>query len=293
MAKPKAPTKAKKGIGEKQRVLNGLKHREEERQARAAKPKRAKPATGGTQLDVEDAVEAAGGKAGTPPPLDKPLPKGKLRNEQLEEAWRGWPALERFGLYFHKADGDEFVCYHKFNACYAARKFIEAAAGGAELRMLPNGDLSAGRYVVRSPNVERYGDAAKVCASMQEVYDHKYTPLEAAWVLPIPYDGYAASLAGVKHPLQQRMEERMAAAGVDPAVVTAKGVKPVREPRVPRIAGSGSKDGIAVIKDGMPYSTKVRITAKRLSLEATGSKDNWKQYKAQAEAEAKSKGWKP
>jgi hypothetical protein len=233
----------------------------------------------------------AKGKA--PPPLDAPLPKGNLRSAVLEEAWRGWPAVERFGLYFHKADGDEFVCYHKFNACYAARKFVEAASGGAELRMLPNGDLSAGRYVVRSPNPDRYGDAAKVCASMQELFDHKYTKEEAAWVLPIPYDGYAASLAGTKHPMQQRMEDRMVAQGVDPtvaAVQRASGGAATASPkaaRAPRAAaGSGPKDPYA-IKADMPWDQKVRRMAKKMQVEATGKEDGWKALKAAAEKRCK------
>lgn len=266
-----------------------IKHKQDAAKAKAAKGKPAKAVAAKPQTPPAKAA-----KAKAPPPetavAEAPLPKGKLRSAVLEEAWRGWPAVERFGLYFHKADGDEFVCYHKFNACYAARKFIEAAAGGAELRLLPNGDLSAGRYVVRSPNPDRYGDAAKACASMQEVFKHKYTKEEAEWILPIPYDGYAALLAGVKHPLQQRMEDRMVAQGQDPTVeaVRKTGGAAPKAARAPRAAGAGggSKDPYA-IKADMPWDQKVRRMAKKLQHDETGSEEGWRTKKAAAERRCK------
>jgi hypothetical protein len=221
------------------------------------------------------------------PPLDAPLPKGKLRSAVLEEAWRGWPALERFGLYVHRADSDAFVCYHKFAACYAARKFIEAAAAGAELKMLPNGDLLAGRHVFRSPNTERFGDASKACASMKEVYDHKYTKEEEEWVLPVPYDGYAASLAGIKQPLQQRIEEGLARVGIDPIKQSQrdKAEPRAKAARGPRVAGSG---GALAIKDDMPWDQKVRRMAKTLCGEANGGDLSlWRTFKPAAERRLK------
>jgi hypothetical protein len=260
-----------------------IKHKQAKAKAVAAKPQ---------------TPPAKAAKAKAPPPetpvAEAPLPKGGMRKQVLEEAWRGWPAVERFGLYFHKADGDEFVCYHKFAACYAARKFIEAASGGAELRMLPNGDLSAGRYVVRSPNPDRYGEAAKVCASMQEVFDHKYNDLEKAWPLPVPYDGMAAMLAGTKHPLQQRMEDAMVRQGLDPTVEAAKrasgGSKAEagpKAPRAPRAAGGAASGDPYAIKADMPWDQKVRRMAKKMQHDATGSEDGWRNLKAAAEKRCK------
>lgn len=241
-------------------------------------------------------AKAAKAKAPVPEPAveEAPLPKSSARREVLAEPWQGWPAVERFGLYFYVAESDAFVCYHKFAACYAARKFVEAAAGGTELKLLPNGDLAAGRYIVRSPNTQRFGDAAKASASMQELYEHRYTKDEAAWVLPIPYDGLAANLAGVKLPMQQRMEARMVEAGQDPtveAVRRAEGGKAAAAgPKVARGPREAAGDPLA-IKADMPWDQQVRRMAKKLCSDANGGDlALWRTFKPAAEKRLKEAG---
>lgn len=110
----------------------------------------------------------------------------------LPPAWNGWPKGERFCIYFSHPNG-ELICYHKFAACYAAKKFVQVAGNGAEWVLKDSHNILVGdRLVVTT-------DAAS------ELFKHQLTKQEDAWVLPPPYDGYAARIAGVETPLMQRV----------------------------------------------------------------------------------------
>ena len=244
-------------------------------------PKWQQPVSKGAATAKSEAAVPAKAKPARPQPADLDTPN-KPRGKALEPAWHGWPKQERFCLYFHNAESDDLLAYIKFGACYAAKKFVEAVAGDEPITMLKNGDMVLGnRVVVRSPNKEKFGAASKVLASMQEVYDHKYTPAEAEWTLPCPYDGKAAILGGRKSPTMERLEAE-AAAGPQPVRV-----KEPRAPRAPRPAGSGSSDPLA-IRDDMPWDQKVRRMAKKLCAEANGGDIAlWRNYKAAGERRLK------
>ncbi len=247
----------------------------------AKAPKWQQPASKATPVAASEVAPVAKVKAARPKPaeLDAPhKPKGK----PLEPAWHGWPKQERFCLYFHKQDGD-FVCYTKFGACYAAKKFIEAVADGADITLGHDGSLHIGeRYVVTCPSPATYGNSAKALAPMREIYEHKYTPAELEWNLPVPYNGTAAMMAGRAHPMMAKLEELKAAR---PDIAPRK----AREPRAPRVPGAAgeAKDPFK-IKDDMPWDQKVRRMAKKLCADANGGDIAlWRNFKQAGERQLK------
>jgi len=181
------------------------------------------------QIDLEEAVVAKGGKKGGPkanphrpsaaakavkkatkealapaaapaPAKAAPAPE-KRKVRVLAPAWNGWPQIERYTFYIDHAENGTFLAYLKFGAKYSARKFIEAVADGKPLELLGDKSILAGRCIFRYPDTD-------ICV---EVFNHKYSPDEAEWSLPPPYDGYAARLAG-------KSLERLAVAATPEAV---------------------------------------------------------------------------
>lgn len=243
--------------------------------AKAAKPKEppAKAAQSASKGQPAPAVEAAA----TPAPAAPTKPRSK----PLEPAWLGWPKVERHGLYIHRASDGQLVCFHKFAATYAAKKFLEAAANGEKLVLLPDGAVSFSTYLVTQ--ISR--DSSPVNGTMQEIVEHKYTPEEAAWELPMPYDGYAAQLAGIARP---RAVPEAPATAASAKASPAKEAAP-KQPRAPRAAGSGKSDPYAIRAD-MPMSRKVRRTAQRLQMEETGKEEGWQAMKPRAAKLVKDQG---
>lgn len=153
------------------------------------------------QIDVEDIAPAKNkpvtsvGRKGGGSSVESNVP---LKNG-LEPAWVGWPRHERHCIYFSGPD-DKMLCYHKFAATYAAKKFCMAISDLSTWRLIDNFKIQLNEKVSVSAD------------TAAEIFKHKLTKQEEAWVLPVPYDTYAANIAGVQSPAFARLEAAKATA---------------------------------------------------------------------------------
>lgn len=144
--------------------------------------------------------------------------------DHKKPAFMGWPNsnFELYGLSFYSTRGSrDLLAYHKFNAAYAAQKFLLAVGDNFTWVNRTTIEFSDSGVQCTSPNLEEVIEAE---------------PL-VSWELPHPYDSYAARIRGKPVPLLDRLRERRASLEQRP--------KAERRKVIPR----ASRDGLISVQD--------------------------------------------